>query len=175
MCRSKLILFAFVVTPARWQDILASPLNPFENVLLISLFRVEEDVPPPSSALLSQSGQTFKIDKLRERSVLDFLRSCFHWPADDGAASNLASFLWTETQGSPFYLRSLVTTMVHERVISFSFGSLRWSIDFNKLRLHASEGVDAYLVRTLSAFSEDLQQLLRVSLVQKFDIGLVVC
>lgn len=132
-------------------------------MLLVSLFRVDEDAPPPSAALLSKSSQTVKIDRFQESSVADFLRTCFHWPADDGVASNLASFLWTETQGSPFYLRSLVTTMVRERVIAFSFDLLRWTVDFTSLQLHTSEGVDAYLDRTLSALPENVQQLLRVS------------
>lgn len=134
-------------------------------MLLVSLFRVEEDVAPPSSALLSKANLTIKIDKFQEDSVIEFLRACFHWQVGDGTAANLASFLWTETQGSPFYLRSLVTTMVRERVISFSFDKLRWNVDLPSLQLHASEGVDAYLDRTLTVLPDQVQQLLRVSVI----------
>ncbi|KAL7415778.1 hypothetical protein BDY24DRAFT_439635 [Mrakia frigida] len=145
-----------------WQDIIDSPLSPFENVCLISLFRVEEELPPPSTSLLSKSSQSLKISRFGESAVSEFLASSFHWEEEVVSASILASFLWTETQGSPFYLKSLVTSMVRDGAISFSFDSLCWKVDLPSLQRHASEGIDSYLDQILVSLPENVQVVLRI-------------
>lgn len=101
-----------------WRGLLEGH-TPLNFVLMAALYRTEDDLAPPSSTLFSTGAAVIHVEKLPERGVLELIRLCFHDTLDQ--ASNLASFLYAETGGSPLYLRSLLTTLVSH--VSFTRSS----------------------------------------------------
>ena len=115
---------------------LESPSKPLKSVLVVSLFRVDErGVPPPISWRLCSRTTEISLERFDADGVASFLRECFAWKAsDDASVSTLVEFLFAETEGSfsllallprikliailfshpgsPFFLRSLVSSLV---------------------------------------------------------------
>lgn len=94
--------------------------TPLNFVLMIAAYRTEGESPPPTPTLLATGAAVIHVQKLPEVGVSELIEVCFHGALDQ--ASNLASFLYAETAGSPLYLRSLLTTLV--RSLSLPDGNL---------------------------------------------------
>lgn len=85
-------------------------VDPLIHVFLVSVFRVEVDEPPPISLLLSASSTNVHISRLDEDGVEEFVDACFGGQLEN--AQSLSSFLFAETQGSPLYMRTLMSALV---------------------------------------------------------------
>lgn len=92
-----------------WRSLIEGS-HPLNHVMVVSMFRVPDNNPPPLSALLSAAGVSMHIELFSEKGVAVFLAACF--PVGLNECSSLASLLYAETAGSPLYLRSLIVTLV---------------------------------------------------------------
>jgi hypothetical protein len=146
--------------------------------MLICIFRVEGEDPPPPSSVISSLATVIKVHKFDEDAVASFLSQCLHWEARDVTDNDLVAFLYDQTNGNPFYLRSMVSSLVscklscieidhqvQDGVITFDFDVLRWKFDVGLLQDHASEGVDSYLGRVLMRLPLETRRLLAVSVL----------
>lgn len=87
-----------------WQNLSGQTKNRLENVLLISLYRTENLEPPPPSTNIP-SLLTLRITKLDEKGVEGFVNSCFGRDQSIANSAYLVSFLFSMTNGNPFFLR----------------------------------------------------------------------
>jgi predicted ATPase len=92
-----------------WRS-LTDGMQPVNHVMLVTIFRIARDTPPPLSALLSVSGESLHVKHLPEEGVKEYLEASFSGGVDGHAT--LAQFLFAETLGSPLYLRSMIETLV---------------------------------------------------------------
>lgn len=92
-----------------WRNLLEGD-SALDFVMVASAYRVEDDNPPAASTMLSTASTQIHIKRLPEDGVAEFVNTCFHDCLDK--SSNLISFLYAETGGSPLYLRSLLSILV---------------------------------------------------------------
>lgn len=92
-----------------WRNLLEGD-SALDFVMVASAYRVDDDNPPAASTLLSMASTQIHIKRLPEEGVAEFVNTCFHNCLDK--SSNLISFLYAETGGSPLYLRSLLSILV---------------------------------------------------------------
>lgn len=126
-----------------WRRILddAQPLN---HCLIVTLLRTDSTPPPDPLSLLSVTAHNIHVPRLDEDGVEAYLAAALQGPIDN--LSTLTSFLYAETSGSPLFLRTLVSSLVLERVLYFDYDVLVWRFEPVGLQRHLSDtGVDAYL------------------------------
>ena len=134
--------------------------QPLDHVLLISTYRVQEENERPSpEALLSTSTVTIHVPALSDEGVNALLRTVFHNRLE--SSFSLASFLYAETAGSSYFVRSLISSLVRDRVIMFDFKKLMWYYDPIELQRHLSKsGIDAYLEQIIKSQTGLVQRVL---------------
>ncbi|KAL7415520.1 hypothetical protein BDY24DRAFT_381403 [Mrakia frigida] len=136
------------------------------HVLCVSIHRVDVDeIAPSAEQLLSFGATPIKISRFDEPGVATFLSRIFHWTGDDLQANYLVAFLFDQTLGTPFFLQTLTSSLVQNRVVYFNFDTLKWSFKVLDLQDYASPGVDHFLARSLEAASPDV----------KLALGLLSC
>ena len=135
------------------------------HVLLLSTCRVRSFLEePPSTILLSPSTVNVNVPPLSEEGVLSLIKASFHDRIASGPA--LASFLHAETAGLSLFVRTIISTLVKESVITFDYESLTWRFDSVQLQTHLSKaGVDAYLEKLISSLPPAAQDVLFVSIL----------
>ena len=158
---------------SRWRE-LFDGAHPINDVLVISIYRVDTLAPPSTPHLLSERSANIQVPYLSEVGVRAFVDVCFNSRLD--AAPALASFLSAETSGNPLYLQTLLSTLVsasllipltsqvREKTIIFDFDILIWRLDPLALQNHLSDaGLDAYLERLLRSLEPAVVEILKVS------------
>lgn len=80
--------------------------------MLVCIFRVEGEDPPAMSSVISALASVIKVHKFDEDAVASFLSQCLHWEPEDLHDNDLVAFLYDQTGGNPFYLRSMVSSLV---------------------------------------------------------------
>jgi hypothetical protein len=85
-------------------------VDPLKYVFLVSAYRVDFGEPPEPDQLLSVTSTSLGIQRLDESGVADFVDACFGGKLEN--AHSLVSFLFAETQGSPLYMRTLMSSLV---------------------------------------------------------------
>ncbi|ORX35226.1 AAA ATPase domain-domain-containing protein [Kockovaella imperatae] len=94
------------------------------------------------------------LSPFTEYEVRTFVLSCFKSPVED--IDVLSKLLFEDTGGLPLHLVSLITTLVRERVLSFQFDSLNWTVDLEGLQSRlTSRGLDSYFEWVQSTLSPD--------------------
>jgi hypothetical protein len=61
---------------------------------------------------LSSRATVIGVRKFGENGVASFLSQCLHWNTEELHDNDLVAFLYDQTEGNPFYLRSLVSSLV---------------------------------------------------------------
>jgi serine/threonine protein kinase len=141
-----------------WQSLLEGS-NALRHTLVISTLRTGQDSKPP---LISATCTNIQVPPLTEKGVLDLIETCFHHRIL--SSQILASFLHAETGGVSLFLRTLLGTLVKEKVIYFDFVKLHWTFDPVQLHTHLSKsGVEGYLEKLILSLPQDVQSMLHVS------------
>lgn len=134
-----------------------------DHVLVVSLYRVNADIPPPSVSLLSASSTPLRIAPLDDEGVDRLIGACLRPRVDD--ITVLTSLLSCETAGNPLYLRTILADLVQEGVLYFDFDILSWRYDLLQVQSRLSDsGVDAYIKYTLTRLSPEVKETLAVSI-----------
>lgn len=101
-----------------------------------------------------------------QNAIATFFCETFHWSKKEVQETYLplVRFVEDKTGGNPFYLRSLVTSLVADGSLFFDYESTSWV--FSLVENHSAdgiEGVDEFLTRSFSALSNDVQLVIQVS------------
>jgi predicted ATPase len=143
-----------------WRHILDG-VHPLRDAMVVSTCRDILGETPAPQKLLSASSSNTEIPFLTESGVLAKVETAFHHLIEGAPA--LASFLFAETNGSPLYLRSLVSSLVKDKVIYFDFERVIWRYNTVDLQQHLSEsGLDGFFERLLLRLPEDARELLYI-------------
>lgn len=150
-----------VLLTNRWREIIDGGTS-ISHTLIVSITRCDEDELPQTS-LFSAGSMSIPINKLTEDGVVKYINTCLNGRvASSGQA--IASFLYSETQGSPLFLRTLMTTLLKEQVVSFDYDALQWRFDLGTLQSHLSDAnFDLYLESAMRRLPSDVQDVLKVS------------
>ena len=141
-----------------WRHLLATAQLP--NLLVISTSRCNSDEQPRD--WLSQQSEQILVPPLDEKGVCQVINVCLHDAVEH--AETLASYIFAETKGSSLYGRTLLATLVKEKVIYFDFGMLKWRFNSQELSRHLStSGLDAYIERLIRELPAKVRNLLEVS------------
>ncbi|KAL7420434.1 hypothetical protein Q5752_004384 [Cryptotrichosporon argae] len=142
-----------------WRDLLDGA-NSLCHVFVLFMTRTQDERPPPTSALLSIASTSLPIGRLTEDGVTEFIATCFNRRLASNAHA-AASMIYGETNGSPLFLRTLLSTLVRNKVAYFDFETLVWVFDNVALQSHLFDaGVDAYIDRLLGELSVEVRQML---------------
>lgn len=146
---------------AEYWRLLLTGSQAINHVLVITTCRVGNGNQPPTDKYLSPATVDISVPPLSEDSVHEIIKASFHDKI--AAGDELASFLHSETGGSSLFVRTLLATLVKDKVIYFDFETLIWRFDAVLLQKHLSKaGVDQYLERLILSLPAPAQQLLFV-------------
>lgn len=119
-----------------WQSIFNSGASgKLKNVMLVEIHRVvDAESCPPSDEVLARSSTPIAVQRLSEAAVGTYLSEIFKWSPDELHATYLVAFLYEQTLGTPFFLRTLVSSLVRSGTVYFDYARLKWVFDMLDLQ-----------------------------------------
>ena len=97
-----------------WRSLLEG-VRPLENTFVVVTMRTASADPPPKSQLLCESSELLPVPYFTETDVQTLVVSCLQAPFDK--LSVFTRLIFTETEGSPLHLVTLIRSLVRSSCI----------------------------------------------------------